>query len=537
MKKNSDLVSIIIVTRNRKKELLECLDSCYQSSHTSIEIIVVDNASKPHIITWLPKKYAKIKLITNHLNVGAAEGRNIGLANAEGNYILFMDDDSVGDKQMVSQLLDAFRQNKKAGIIQPLIYEKKRKNILQGAGHDISLLTGRIQAWGVREVDKGQYEGLREIPLAGCIWMVKREVFKKIGELDKNYFIPYEDSDFSLRARKAGYYVYCYSMAKAWHDAKKATYVHPWLDWLGITSTERAYRVARNKMIFIRKNAPVRNQLAFFFLFLPIYSLIHSVIIIGVRRFDILGRYWLGFFSGLWYVLIFPIRGTVNSLYDKKDKDLYPFKILLMAWADPLPWVIDKSGETILDLACGQGKPMQIIKARMNVKKTVGVDLFKPYIEEAKKAHIHDQYILQDIRNVEFKPKSFDIVLASHVLEHLSRKDAWKVLKNMERIAKKQVIIATPIGEHYHPAEDGNILQIHHSAFYPKDFIEKGYNVRRYGWNWLLGYNGMALRTENVIIKKILYTFNILITPVYYLFQNSCDYTFVAYKNVSSQHT
>lgn len=530
--KDNKLISIVIVTHNRKKELLECLDSCIQSSSDSVEIILVDNASKPHVFTWLPKKYSHVKLITNHLNFGAAEGRNIGFRQATGKYILFMDDDAVADKQMISNLVEAFKKGKKAGIIQPLIYDKKGKNLLQGAGHDINMLTGRIKAWGAGEVDRGQYDGLRNIPMAGCIWMVKREVFEKIGDYDKEYFIPYEDSDFSTRARKAGYEIYCYSEAKAWHTAKKNTYVHPWVDWLGITSPERAYRVARNKMIFMRKNAPMINQFVFFLIFFPLYTVIHSLIIIASFRLDILVRYWIGVLSGAWYAITFPIRKSFLSAYSKGDRDLYPFKVLLMAWTDPLPWIIDKSAKSILDLACGAGKPMQLIKARMKVEKAVGVDLFEPYIEQAKKEKIHDEYVMEDIRKVKFPKKSFDIVIASHVLEHLSREESWKVLENMERIAKKQVIIATPIGPHYHPAEDGNVLQLHHSHFYPEDFVKKGYKIKKYGWKWVLGDEGVVHKVQNDLLRKFLYTFNILLTPIYFLFQGSCDYVFVAYKNL-----
>jgi len=166
----------------------------------------------------------------------------------------------------------------------------------------------------------------------------------------------------------------------------------------------------------------------------------------------------------------------------------------------------------------------------MKVEKAVGVDLFEPYIEEARRERIHDEYIIKDIRKVRFSPKSFDIVIASHVLEHLSKKEAWKVLENMEKWARKQVIVATPIGKHYHGLEDGNILQLHVSAFVPEDFQIKGYKIKNYGWKWLLGDNGVVHTIKNDIARKILYTFNILVTPIYYLFQESCDYTFVAYK-------
>lgn len=533
-KKMRKLVSAVIVSRNRGKDLIECIDSLIKSTYRNLEIIVVDNASRPPLLTWLGKKYPEVKLVTSDVNLGAAEGRNRGLEIAKGQYILFTDDDAYADKDMVKFLVEAFNKKKDAGIIQPLVYDKKKKKMLQGAGHDVSLTTGRIHAMGVKELDRGQYEGLREVPMCGCVWMVKKGVFGRVGNYDKEYFIPYEDCDFSIRTRKAGFRLYCYSKAKTWHQGTKKTFVNPAIEWLGITSPERAFRIARNKMIFMRKHSPFPQILIFFFILLPIYTLLHSLIILGSRRFDILSRYWMGFFSGTLYSILYPIRKFFNEGYNLLDKKLEPLKLYLMAVTDPLPWVIDRSSKTILDLGCGQGKPMELVKLRMKVAKSVGVDLFKPYVLYGKSHKIHDRYMIKDIRKVNFPAKSFDVVMASHVLEHMSEKDAWKVLGNMERMASKQVVIATPIGEHYHPAEDGNIWQLHKSAFTPDKFEKKGYKIKRYGWKWLLGDQGIVHKTNSDIIRKLFYLLNILMTPIYYGFQPFCDYTFVAYKDMSS---
>ena len=527
-------VSVVIVSKDRKKDLIDCVDSYLKSSYKLMEIIVVDNGSKPPLAVWFTKKYPQVLLITSEFNIGAAAGRNLGLKEAKGDYILFSDDDAFAEKSMVENLVSVFEKNPQAGIVQPLVYDREKKNVLQGAGHDINLTTGRIWAAGVKVQDKGQYDGLREVPMCGCVWMVKREVFDKIGNYDEDYFIPYEDSDFSIRARKADFKLYCYSKAKTWHRGLKTTFVHPWIEWLGITSPERAYRVARNKMIFMRKHSPIPNNLIFFFILLPIYVLAHSLIILSARRFDIFLRYWLGLISGSFYAATYPLNKVVFRAYQDMDEKMEGFKMLLLSWTDPITWVLDQDIKTVLDLGCGQGKPMEFINKRLKVEKSVGVDLFEPYIKEARQKKIHSQYLLTDIRRVKLPPKSFDLVMASHVLEHLPEKDAWKVLENMEKMAKKQVIAVTPIGEHYHQIEDGNILQLHLSHFTPQDFIDRGYKIKRYGWKWLLGDHGIVHTIKNDIIRKILYTFNILATPIYYYFQESCDYIFVAYKNLKN---
>lgn len=293
------LMSVVIVTMNRKEELTECLESIFESDYKPFEVVVVDNASTIPVSTWLPKRFPKVRLITSKKNLGAAGGRNLGLKYTKGEYILFMDDDATADKQMINELVKVLEEDPKAGIVQPKIYDKQQPNVLQGVGHGMNLTTGRVYAWGVREKDRGQYGSLREIPMAGCVWMVKREVFDKIGRYDEVYFIPYEDSDFSWRARKAGFKVFCVPRAKAWHQGPKKTFVHPWLEWFGITSPARAYRVLRNKIIFMRKHAQKVNLFIFLIFWLPLYLGFHSLVILALRRFDILRLYWRGVLSGL----------------------------------------------------------------------------------------------------------------------------------------------------------------------------------------------------------------------------------------------
>ena len=153
----------------------------------------------------------------------------------------------------------------------------------------------------------------------------------------------------------------------------------------------------------------------------------------------------------------------------------------VLSWVDPVPWVIDKNCKSILDVACGQGNPMRMIKKRMKVDYAVGVDIFKPYLDYCKKEKIFNKLITQDVRKIKFLEDSFDIVLLNEIVEHLTKKEAWELIKKAEKVAKYQVVIATPIGKSYHPAVDGNKYQLHKSAFYPKEFVKRGYKVKKYG--------------------------------------------------------
>lgn len=132
--------------------------------------------------------------------------------------------------------------------------------------------------------------------------------------------------------------------------------------------------------------------------------------------------------------------------------------------------------KNVLDVGCGSWSPLA------NVKKTfssMGIDIYKPSIEEIKKKKIHDKYKVGDVLKIGkyFKPKSFDAVVALDLIEHFKAKEGIKLIEQMEKIARKKVIILTPYGFTKQHSIDGNPYQEHKSGWYIEDFSKHGYNV------------------------------------------------------------
>ena len=196
-------------------------------------------------------------------------------------------------------------------------------------------------------------------------------------------------------------------------------------------------------------------------------------------------------------------------------------------------WLINSDSKTILDVACGKGLPMKLINKRHSLEST-GVDLFEPYIKYCKKNNIHDKYYLKDVRKIYFKNNSFDTVIALQIIEHLTKKDALKLISKLEKIAKKQVIISTPIGKTDYETDDGNSLQRHKSYFYPKDFEKMGYRVFKVGGKNFFKEGGTCDQlTDYPFLRKLVFVLNLLLTPYYLLFQDNADYYFYAEKKIS----
>src|SRR3989344_8937104 len=169
------LVSIVVVTRNRKADLFDCLTSLHKQTYKNIEIIVVDNASDEIQEDFVKKYFPEIIVVRSRINLGGAGGRNLGIKFTKGEFLLFIDDDAVADDKLVEELLISI-SHKKAGVVQPKIYDKDKPRTFQGLGHGVNFYTGKVYGIAICETDMGQYEDDFEIPMAGCCWMVKRKV-------------------------------------------------------------------------------------------------------------------------------------------------------------------------------------------------------------------------------------------------------------------------------------------------------------------------------------------------------------------------
>ena len=125
----------------------------------------------------------------------------------------------------------------------------------------------------------------------------------------------------------------------------------------------------------------------------------------------------------------------------------------------------------------------------------VGVDIFRPWMNGARRQERHSDCVLCDIQRLPIREKTFDIVLCMEVLEHLTKEDGQKLLEKMERIARRQVIVTTPVGEFaLHPATDDNPYQEHQSSWRPAELVRYGYKIRGYGLPLAGGAHGLLGR-------------------------------------------
>lgn len=242
-------VFIIILNWNGWKDTLECLKSLKHNNYPC-RIVVVDNGSTDESVERL-EDIEGIDFLSLKSNWGFSGGNNFGIKYAlrEGaDYVLLLNNDTIVDKNFLKELMREAEKNPRAGLLGAKIYYHDEPEKIWFAGGEISFL-GKGTHIGVNEIDKGQYDQVKEVEyITGCCLLVKKEVTDKIGFLDEDYFLYYEDTDYSWRARKAGYDCLFVPRAKIWHKCSAASVEG---------SASYIYYSARNRLLLLRKNAPI----------------------------------------------------------------------------------------------------------------------------------------------------------------------------------------------------------------------------------------------------------------------------------------
>lgn len=227
----SPKVFIIILNWNGCNDTIECIESLKKIDYPNFYVVVVDNASSDQSIDIIPRKYRDISFIEVKKNMGFAGGNNIGIKYAlehGAEYVLLLNNDTTVEPDFLSQLVEA-AQNTGAGILGPKIYFYYERAKIWFGGGNINWLKTKGTHAHYMEIEKK--EVIKKEPaeteyVSGCCLLVKKEVIDKIGLLSEDYFLYYEDADWCLRAKKAGWHIIFVPAAKIFHKHSRSAIEH-----------------------------------------------------------------------------------------------------------------------------------------------------------------------------------------------------------------------------------------------------------------------------------------------------------------------
>jgi len=203
------LVSVIVLNYNAGELLLNCIESIKKSEYKNLEIIVVDNISTDKSQKICKEKYPDIKLIQNDENFGYCEGNNIGIREAEGDYIIILNPDTIVESNWIEELISAYNKFGE-GLYQPKHLSLNEKTVYMSAGNMLNIF-GFGYAREKGNKDENQFNKIEEISYAsGTCLFTSSAVLKKVGLFDPFIFLYHDDLDLGWRASQLGiksYYV------------------------------------------------------------------------------------------------------------------------------------------------------------------------------------------------------------------------------------------------------------------------------------------------------------------------------------------
>ena len=238
-------LSIITINYNGLKDTCALIESI--PFNEKMEVIVVDNASKQDEASFIQKQYPQVKVIRSKNNLGFAGGNNLGINAAKGKYLFLINNDTIFKDFNILALIDRLELSHNIGMVCPKIRFIWGTNPIQFAGYTpLSKITVRNQAIGYGEEDKGQYNTAHPTPYAhGAAMLIKREAIEKVGLMPEDYFLYYEELDWSMMFTRAGYEIWYDPACTIYHKESQST---------GQNSPLRTYYITRNRLLLVKRN-------------------------------------------------------------------------------------------------------------------------------------------------------------------------------------------------------------------------------------------------------------------------------------------
>ncbi len=224
----------------------ECLSSVLRQTYKEYEVIVVDNGSTDGSQEYIITNFPSVNLICNESNYGFCKGNNIGIRASKGEYIVLLNNDTVVEPDWLQQLYDCMIADSTVGICASKLIYYSERDMLDAAGDGYSVCGAGFKRGHLEPVTSYEMDEYTFGACAGAA-MYKKEMLDKIGLLDEDFFVAYEDSDLSLRAQLAGYRCKFASKARVYHKVNST---------LGTLSETYVFYGHRNVEYVYFKNIP-----------------------------------------------------------------------------------------------------------------------------------------------------------------------------------------------------------------------------------------------------------------------------------------
>lgn len=264
-------VAVLIVTYNSERQIEACLQSVYaQQDALNQEIIVLDNDSKDRTVALIQEKFPRVKLVLPGCNLGFAAGVNRAALQSDADYFLLLNPDTVVLDHAITKIVGFARAHPDYGLYGGRTLRPDGNLEPSSCWGMPSLWSLAMFATGLNMIARGNRlldpeslgkwprDTIREVGIiTGCFLLASSKVWATLGGMDERYFLYGEDTDFSMRALKAGFRPVIVPTAQIVHEVGQSS----------ATPTHKRLMLFRGKACFVRTHfTGTKLQIALLFL-------------------------------------------------------------------------------------------------------------------------------------------------------------------------------------------------------------------------------------------------------------------------------
>ena len=241
------LISVILVNFNGLIDTCTFIESWINIIHSfDYEIIVVDNGSNEDESVLLKQLYPDIVSLRSEANLGFAGANNLGYSVSKGDWIFFLNNDTIIIEDTLPAFVHQLAENGKMAGISPLILNNDLQHTVQFAGYThLNRLTLRNKAILEGDMPQLMQHAIKTEFLHGAAMLFKREAIERVGTMSEDYFLYYEEFDWCEHFRKKGYELWVSPSLKIIHCNSKT---------IGAESPLKTYYLTRNRLLFAYNN-------------------------------------------------------------------------------------------------------------------------------------------------------------------------------------------------------------------------------------------------------------------------------------------
>lgn len=242
--------TIVVLNWNNAADTLACLESLATLAYPAYEVLVVDNGSTDDSVARIRAGFPNAPILETGANLGYAGGNNAGIRHAlaaGAEAIGILNNDVTVEPGFLGPLVTALQSGPDVGIVTPLVADQNEGDRVWALGSSVNRRTAEVRRLHAGEnVTSWRHRAPFPVESAsGTAMLVQRGVFERAGLMDESFFLYYEESDWCLNVRHAGYEILAVPSSVVWHRVSAT---------LGMMSPAIDYYMLRNHLHLINRH-------------------------------------------------------------------------------------------------------------------------------------------------------------------------------------------------------------------------------------------------------------------------------------------